>query len=126
MDGEADGADGSAFVAFDSGGAFAGAAIVGVSRHGYGGEVRLMVGFDAEGRLLDFAVIEGHETPGLGAKIAREEFRSGFRGRPFDGDWRVRKDGGEIDAVTSATISSRAAVEAVAAAAARFPAIRIR
>jgi electron transport complex protein RnfG len=122
--GDAEAADADAFVAFAPDGAFAGAAIVGASAHGYGGEVRLMVGFGADGRLLDFAVVEGHETPGLGAKIARDDFRAGFRGRPFDGVWKVRKDGGEIDAVTSATISSRAATEAVADAASRFAALR--
>lgn len=120
----ADTASADAFVAFAQDGSFAGAAIAGFSPHGYGGDVRLMVGFGADGRLLDVAVVESHETPGLGAKIAREDFRSGFRGRPFDGVWKVRKDGGEIDAVTSATISSRAATEAVADAASRFAALR--
>ena len=116
-------ADG-AFAAFSAAGDFAGAAIPGSSPHGYGGEVRLMVGFDADGRVLGFALLDAHETPGLGAKIARDDFRAQFAGLPFDADWRVRKDGGDIDAVTSATISSRAACEAVAAAASHFAAVR--
>ena len=82
--------------------------------------MRLSVGFDAGGRVVDVVVVDAHETPGLGAKIASEGFRRGFRGRPYNGVWKVRKDGGDIDAVTSATISSRAAVEAVADAASRF------
>ena len=113
----------NAFAVFEGEGAnaaFAGAAIVGMSAHGYGGHVSLMVGFDAAGNVIDFAVIESHETPGLGAKIAGDAFRSGFRGRPAGGAWKLRKDGGDIDAVTSATISSRAAAEAVADAASRF------
>ena len=122
--GGGDPAEASAFAAFAPDGSFAGAALIGSSTHGYGGNVQLMVGFGADGKLLDFAVVEGNETPGLGAKIARDEFRAGFRGRPFDGVWKVRKDGGEIDAVTSATISSRAATEAVADAASRFGAVR--
>lgn len=110
----------AAFVGEGDSAAFAGAAITGTSTHGYGGTVSLMVGFDRDGKVLDFAVVESHETAGLGAKIAGEGFRAGFRNRPFDGQWKLRKDGGDIDAVTSATISSRAAAEAVADAASRF------
>ena len=101
---------------------FAGAAIVGTSQQC---QVRhRLQGGDADGRLVDFNLLEGHETPGLGAKIARPDFRRGFAGRPFNGTWKVRKDGGDIDAVTSATISSRAAAEAVADAASRFEGVR--
>ncbi len=87
-----------------------------ISQHGYGGAVRIVVAADASGAIIDFAVVEASETPGLGAKIAGENFISGMRGKTLDSDWRVRRDGGEIDAVTSATISSRAACEAVASA----------
>ena len=93
-----------------------------VSQHGYGGAVRIVVAADASGTILDFAVVEASETPGLGAKIAGEGFISGLRGKTLDSDWRVRRDGGEIDAVTSATISSRAACEAVLAAIPRIKA----
>ena len=92
------------------------------SQHGYGGTVRIVVAADASGTILDFAVVEASETPGLGAKIAGEGFISGLRGKTLDSDWRVRRDGGEIDAVTSATISSRAACEAVRAAIPRLKA----
>lgn len=103
---------------------FLGAAIRATSTHGYGGNIALMAAFDADGRLIDFAVLDAHETPGLGAKIARPEFRRGFAGRLFSGPWKLRKDGGDIDAVTSATISSRAATEAIADAASRFESVR--
>ena len=93
-----------------------------VSQHGYGGAVRIVVAADASGTILDFAVVEASETPGLGAKIAGEGFIAGLRGKTLDSDWRVRRDGGEIDAVTSATISSRAACEAVLAAIPRLKA----
>ncbi len=93
-----------------------------VSQHGYGGAVKIVVAADASGTILDFAVVEASETPGLGAKIAGEGFISGLRGKTLDSDWRVRRDGGEIDAVTSATISSRAACEAVLAAIPRLKA----
>jgi len=102
----------------------AGIAIVGRSSHGYGGDVELVAGFGADGKLVDFEVTDAHETPGLGAKIARPAFRAGFAGRLFDSSWVLRKDGGDIDAVTSATISSRAAAEAVADAASRYAAAR--
>ncbi len=92
------------------------AAAESVSTHGYGGAVRIVASADVSGTILDFAVVEASETPGLGAKISGEGFISGLRGKTLDSDWRVRRDGGEIDAVTSATISSRAACEAVAAA----------
>lgn len=101
-------------------GRFLGAALEGVSNNGYGGEMRLMVGFDADGRVVDFAPVALLETPGLGTKIATEGFRASFRGRSVSGSWKITKDGGEIDAVTSATISSRAAVEAVGNASSRF------
>ena len=89
------------------------AAVESFSPHGYGGPIRIVVAADASGTIIDFAVVEASETPGLGAKIASEGFASGLRGKTLGSDWRVRQDGGEIDAVTSATISSRAACEAV-------------
>ncbi len=94
------------------------------SGHGYGGPVRIIVAADVSGHVIDFAVIQSSETPGLGSKIGGESFISGIRGKPLGADWRVRQDGGEIDAVTSATISSRAACEALAAAATRLKAGR--
>lgn len=118
--------DAYALVGGGTGRDFLGAAIFGRSAHGYAGDILLLVAFDAEGTLLDFDVIGAHETPGLGAKMSRPEFRRGFAGRPFDGAWKIKKDGGEIDAITSATISSRAATEAVADAASRFQAVRAR
>lgn len=94
------------------------------SPHGYGGEIRLMVGFTADGEVIDFKVLSASETPGLGAKIAAEPFRRGIRGLNVSSNWHVRKDGGDIDAITSATISSRAVCEAIASAAAQFPEIK--
>lgn len=90
---------------------------------GYAGRIRLLVGFDADGRLHRFKVLEHAETPGLGAKLADKDnpVLSSAAGRPAVGtDWRVRKDGGDIDAITAATITSRAACDALALAAARL------
>ncbi len=97
-----------------------GAAVEGCSPNGYAGEIRLIVGFDKCGTLVDFAVVAAQETPGLGAKIKDDAFRAGFKGRPLETKWNVKKDGGTVDAITSATITSRAACEAVTDAAAKF------
>ena len=108
------------FTYYAAGGAIA---IEAVSEHGYGGHLRLLVGFDADGRLHGFTVLEHAETPGLGAKLANPDnpVLASARGLPATGtDWRVRKDGGAVDAITAATISSRAACEAIAQAAARL------
>lgn len=110
-----------AFIVTDPvGGGFAGAAVKCSSPNGYGGEITLLAAFGADGRMIDFTVLDAHETPGLGANIAKPEFHLQFRGRPVGGEWKVRGDGGDIDAVTSATISSRAVCEAIAQGAAKF------
>lgn len=96
------------------------AAAIGESPNGYGGRVRAIVSATADGNVLDFAVLEASETPGLGAKIGSRDFASRLAGMPLSSDWRVRRDGGDVDAVTSATISSRAACEAIASAAERL------
>jgi electron transport complex protein RnfG len=108
------------FIALDEDGRLQAAAIKSVSPNGYGGMITMMVGFGADGSLSDFEVIAAEETPGLGAKIDSESFKASIRGKPADTLWRVRKDGGEIDAITAATISSRAALEAIEAASAIF------
>ena len=95
--------------------------------HGYAGRIRLLVGFDADGRLHRFQVLEHAETPGLGAKLTDDAnpVLASATGRPAAGtDWRVRKDGGDIDAITAATITSRAACEALALAATRLAELR--
>lgn len=95
------------------GGAPAGYAVRTVSARGYGGEVWLMVGFLPDGTIHDISVLEHKETPGLGTKLAEDPFRGQFKGKnPGSFDLRVKKDGGEVDALTGATISSRAFGEA--------------
>lgn len=90
-----------------------------VAPNGFGGEIRMMVGVDKEGKVLNISVISQAETAGLGSVIAAEnkageDFRSQFVGA--SGTLAVTKDGGEVDAITSATISSRAVVDGVNAA----------
>ena len=90
-------------------GEFAGMAIE-VNTNGFGGNIKMMVGFDAEGALVDYSILELAETPGLGSKLV-DWFRtkSDIRGALVsDGEVKVSKDGGKYDAITAATISSRA------------------
>jgi electron transport complex protein RnfG len=90
-----------------------GYAIRTVSGKGYGGDVWLMVGLKPNGVIHDIAVLEHKETPGLGTKMADPEFKDQFKGKnPSDFNIDVVKDGGEIDALTGATITSRAFAQA--------------
>ncbi len=101
-----------------AGGSFAGAAVQSYSPNGFAGEIIVMYGFDADGEVSGFQVLEQAETPGLGAKM-NEWFRSGEGSRsvigknPSEVSMRVTKDRGEIDGITAATISSRAFLEAL-------------
>ena len=82
--------------------------------NGYSGLVRLMVGFDKTGNIINISVLEQRETPGLGTKMADAEFKDQYKGKnPCRNNLAVKKDHGEIDAITAATISSRAFSEAV-------------
>ena len=90
-----------------------GAAVTGASEKGYSGLVKLMVGFELDGRIKNIAVLEQKETPGLGTKMKGEKFLRQFRGKnPATFDLKVKKDGGEVDALAGATISTRAFSEA--------------
>lgn len=96
-----------------------GYAVETATKEGFGGMVRLMVGFDAEGRILNINVLEQSETPGLGTKMCDEgnPLITSFKGKkPAEMTLKVRKDGGDIDALTAATISSKAYTDAVARA----------
>jgi len=102
-----------------AGGRTVGYAVETATKNGFGGMVRLMVGFDAEGRILNINVLEQSETPGLGTKMCDEgnPLITSFKGRkPAEMTLKVRKDGGDVDALTAATISSRAYTDAVARA----------
>jgi len=81
---------------------------------GYSGRITIMVGIDPDGIVNGIEILNHAETPGLGAKITQPEFKQQFVGKGLDGvDWRVKKDGGDFDQITGATISPRAVVGAV-------------
>lgn len=90
-----------------------------VAPDGYNGDIRLLVGIDAGGRIIGVRVIEHRETPGLGdpIEIERGPWITGFDGRslrdPAPEAWRVRRDGGAFDQLAGATITPRAVVGAV-------------
>ena len=104
-------------------GSFAGAAWEMTTDQGYGGSIRIMIGVNREGKVQGIEILPGHrETPGLGAKIADNDFKAQFAGLSVrDTVWRLSGDGGAIDAITAATVSSEAVVDAVAAGLAEYP-----
>ena len=123
--------------AYDKSGNFVGAAVESFSRRGYTGTIRVMVGFDTAGKIVDYAVLEQRETPGLGDKIidwfrpqeqtsrslverifgfevAAVQRNSSIIGKsPSTHDLRACREGGIIDTITASTISTVAFLEAV-------------
>jgi len=93
---------------------FVGAAVVGSSENGFSGLIKIMVGFNPEAQVQNIVVLEQKETPGLGTKMKDEKFLVQFKNiKPATFKLKVKKDGGDVDAITGATISSRAFSEAV-------------
>lgn len=80
---------------------------------GYGGKIALLVGVNSDLTVEGLQVLSHSETPGLGAEITKPAFQSQFAGKGSSGPLAVNKDGGEIVAISSATISSRAVVAGV-------------
>ena len=84
---------------------------------GFGGTIRVMVGFDAEGNILGYEILEHQETPGLGSHMVHwfknaDKPGQNIIGRKA-GALQVSKDGGDVDAITAATITSRAFLKAI-------------
>lgn len=81
---------------------------------GFSGEVWLMVGLLPDGAINKISVLDQKETPGLGTKMTEDKFKVQFFGKnPAQFILKVKKDGGDVDAITAATISSRAFSDAV-------------
>jgi len=97
-------------------GELCGAGIETYTKKAFSGRFDLMVGFDAEGTIVNTEVLKASETPGLGDKINKDksDFAKQFNHQsPADFKLVVKKDGGDVDAITAATISSRAYCDAV-------------
>ena len=98
------------------GGEFIGAAVES-SANGFGGALNVLVGFDKDGNIIDYSLLSHAETPGLGSKAA-DWFKKGQKGditgkNPGKGALIVNKDGGDVDAITASTITTRAFLNAV-------------
>ena len=94
-----------------------GMAVQAVDPNGFGGTLKVLVGFSEEGTIKGYTVLEHAETPGLGAK-ASFWFQKGEKGdiigkNPGEKELTVSKDGGDVDAITASTITSRAFLRAV-------------
>lgn len=99
--------------AYDKNNNLIGAAVQSSSNNGFSGKIVVMVGFDTNGTIVDYAVLEQKETPGLGTKMGdwfkTEKGKQNIKGKnAAETNLTVTKDGGDIDAITAATISSRA------------------
>ena len=103
-------------LAYDEAGNTVGCAI-NVSALGFGGPIAIKVGFDAEGIICNTKVLSQAETPGLGAKCTEPSFTEQFKGfNPDEKKLSVKKDGGDVDAITASTITSRAYANGLATA----------
>ncbi len=111
-----DGDDFLVHKAISKDGKFFGAGVETFTMKAFSGRFDLMVGFDDEGVILNTEVIKASETPGLGDKInkSKSDFANQFNHQdPAEYKLQVTKDGGDVDAITAATISSRAYCDAV-------------
>ena len=104
-------ADGAVYGAYDADGNLVGVVIT-TESSGYGGKIEVMTGIKASGEVSGVNILSMEETPGLGAKGKEDGFLRQYKG--FDKpDLAVSKDGGEINALSGATITSRAITKAV-------------
>ncbi|MEI8225112.1 MAG: RnfABCDGE type electron transport complex subunit G [Bacteroidota bacterium] len=84
------------------------------TKKGFSGNINLMAGFKPDGSIVNITVLEQKETPGLGTKMTEPQFKNQFNDKnPAQFNLKVKKDGGQVDAITAATISSRAFCDAV-------------
>ena len=101
-------------LAYDADNNFIGAAVETFTNKGFSGNISLMVGILADGTIKNISVLQHAETPGLGSKMEEETFKGQFNDKnPASFNFSVKKDGGDVDAITAATISSRAFCDAV-------------
>jgi electron transport complex protein RnfG len=88
---------------------FVGAAVIGSTEKGFSGLIKIMVGFKPDGTIQNIEVLEQKETPGLGTKMKEDKFIAQFRDKnPSSFNVKPTKDMGEVDALTGATITTRA------------------
>ena len=111
---EGDNAEIPFHLAYDANNNFIGAAVETFTNKGFSGNISLMVGILADGTVKNISVLQHAETPGLGSKMEEDTFKNQFNDKKADSfNFSVKKDGGDVDAITAATISSRAFCDAV-------------
>jgi electron transport complex protein RnfG len=88
--------------------------VIKAAPRGYSGPIKMTIGLLPDGSIsaVELTKLDQQETPGLGAKVARSDFKDQFKGKKAD-QLKLKQDNGEIDAITAATITSRAATEGV-------------
>jgi electron transport complex protein RnfG len=95
-------------------GEIVGYAVSTYTKDGFSGDINLMAGFKPDGTIINITVLEQKETPGLGTKMTEPKFKDQFNDKnPAGFSLKVKKDGGPVDAITAATISSRAFCDAM-------------
>ena len=81
---------------------------------GYGGDIVILMGINKDCKITGFQIMETKETPGLGSNASNPEFKNQFINKGLDNfNFKVKKDGGDVDAITAATITSRAVTNAL-------------
>jgi Na+-translocating ferredoxin:NAD+ oxidoreductase subunit G len=91
-----------------------GFAVLTYTKKGFSGNINMMAGFKTDGTIVNITVLDHKETPGLGTKMTEPQFKDQFMDKnPGEFKLKVKKDGGPVDAITAATISSRAFCDAV-------------
>lgn len=94
-----------------------GTAVRSVSHKAFSGDITVLYGFDIDGNVIQYSVLEMQETPGLGSKMTdwfkTEKGQQSILGKSMsEGELKVKQDQGDVDAITAATISSRAFLDA--------------
>ena len=96
------------------GGEINGVAFITSSDKGYSGSIRIIMGVKPEGEIISIGILEQKETPGLGSKITEGWFIDQYKGKSLENaKWAVKKDGGDFEQISGATISPRAVTGAV-------------
>jgi len=81
---------------------------------GFGGDLKVMVGYDLQkNKLTGVQIIDHKETPGVGSRVTEDQFTKQFKGLDININFATQKDGGKIDGITGATYSSRGVSEAI-------------
>jgi electron transport complex protein RnfG len=107
------------------GGKMVGVAVDSYTMKGFKGLIKVIVGFDMQGKLINYSVLQHSETPGLGSRMdswfrTKKNHQSVIGLTVPEGGLKVTKDGGTVDAITASTITSRAFLDAINRAAAAF------